>query len=530
MLVAPDRRRQAASTLFLILPVMFWLGTAMWLSHLPLRSLSWEAVFYFARITPRYPPLYIAIVVGVVLALVLTVMLFQRRRTPGFEGATYERFLRGTRVTTARRLRKLCRTRLGPRQVAMATIPMPHKLETLHTLAGGATGTGKSVLLRALVASILRRKKDRMVIVDPNGELLAQFYQPGDVILNPYDDRTEGWSFFNEVRADYDWKRFARSVVPLSADPNAEEWNEFGRLLLAETAKKLHSLGLGTIEELFRWCTLVPPKDLHLFLRGTLAESLFAGSSEASKALSSARFVLSNKLAEHMRMPAGRFSIRDWMADGKRGNLFITWREDMAPAMKSLVSTWVDVFLSSILSMKPSRKRAWWLLADELASMEKLPSLEAGLTKGRKHGLRIVACLQSTSQLAMIYGELAAQTIRACFRNLVVLGGSKTDPKTAEDMSRSLGDHEVERREFTDSRSGGNTRNTSDRLARVSERVVTPAEIQQLPDLVGYVAFAGDLPIAKVILPIEDYPDRYPSFVESDRLNIFPVTQGNIVA
>lgn len=41
---------------------------------------------------------------------------------------------------------------------------------------------------------------------------------------------------------------------------------------------------------------------------------------------------------------------------------------------------------------------------DELASLERLNSLEAALTKGRKHGLRVVAGLQSTAQLDRLYG------------------------------------------------------------------------------------------------------------------------------
>jgi type IV secretory pathway TraG/TraD family ATPase VirD4 len=45
------------------------------------------------------------------------------------------------------------------------------------------------------------------------------------------------------------------------------------------------------------------------------------------------------------------------------------------------------------------------MFLDELASLEKLPSLEDAATKGRKAGLRIVAGLQSTAQLEKIYGR-----------------------------------------------------------------------------------------------------------------------------
>ena len=49
-------------------------------------------------------------------------------------------------------------------------------------------------------------------------------------------------------------------------------------------------------------------------------------------------------------MPPGQFSIRDWMEDG-HGSLYITWREDMKEAMKPLISAFVDVFCSALLSL-----------------------------------------------------------------------------------------------------------------------------------------------------------------------------------
>src|SRR5690606_21308284 len=213
----------------------------------------------------------------------------------------------------------------------------------------------------------------------------------------------------------------------------------------------------------------------------------------------------------------GKFSIRAWLAQSDGGNLDINWREDMMSSMKPLVSSWADVFITSVLSMPESAHRRWWLFIDELASLEALPSLEAGLTKGRKNGLRIVAGLQSTSQLEYIYGRTMATTIRASFRNLVVLGGSKTDPQTAKDMSDSLGEHEIERPDYSVSRSV-DSRNTSDRMVRTTEKVVTPSQIQALPELVGYVAFAGDHPIAKVQMQYKAFAQRTAPFCESEQL------------
>jgi type IV secretory pathway TraG/TraD family ATPase VirD4 len=127
--------------------------------------------------------------------------------------------------------------------------------------------------------------------------------------------------------------------------------------------------------------------------------------------------------------------------------------------------------------------------------------------------LRIVAGLQSTAQLERIYGREEAQTLRSCFRSLVVLGGAKTDPKTCEDMSQSLGEHEVEREGFSKTW-GEKGDSTSSQLQRARERVVLASEVASLPDLTGYLAFAGDYPIAKVKLEIARFRNRVPAFEE----------------
>lgn len=522
--MAPDTRRKISRSALLFLPLLAWVGMAMTLSDIGPKHVTFRVLAAWVYATPHYLELTLAPVAGLAVGMCITLFLMRKEKMAGYDGAAFKRHIRGTQVVPLARLRKLC-TEPGKAQIDVATVPMPTSIENLHLLLDGATGSGKSVLLRSLVFSALKRG-DRMVIVDPNGDLYSKFGQPNDVILNPYDDRTEGWSFFNEVRADYDWKRLAMSVVPLGADANAEEWNSFGRLLLREAARKLYELGTPDIEELFRWCTIAADKDLRAFLSGTLAESLFAGSSEASKALTSARFVLSNKLSEHMSMPRGTFSIRDFMDQG-RGNLYITWREDMKHAMKPLLSAWVDVFCSSILSLPEDGNRRWWLVIDELASLEKLATLEDVLTKGRKSGARVVAGLQTVSQLNSIYGVEMAQTLRASFRSLVALGGSKTDPATAEEMSKALGEHEVLRAKFTDSRSAGRDRTTGESMERTTERVVTAAQIQALPDLTGYVAFAGDRPIAKFKLEPVNFVTRNPAFVEASRVGAYAATTGH---
>lgn len=465
---------------------------------------KYQALFEIAKHTHEKPALLLGIAGGVLMAAVLTWLLVELYSSP-FTGQHFKRFLRGTKIVTVDKLKSLTRDKKKRKQIQVGDVPVPLEVETTHFLLGGSTGTGKSVAIRGMVYSGLLRR-DRFVICDPNGDLVSKFWRPGDRILNPYDTRSEGWSFYNEIRNDYDYKRYALSLVPRGKSAEEEEWCSFGRLLLAECAKKLAMNGNPSVRDLFHWCTIEEPDVLKEFLAGTAAESLFVG---AEKALASARFVLADKLPEHLEMPAGDFSIRRFLEDDQSGNLFLTWREDMGVALRPLISAWVDVVCTSILSLPESSSRRIWLSLDEIASLEKLASLKDFLTKGRKHGGRCIAGLQSVSQLDDLYGQKEAQTLRACFRSLIVLGGAKSDPETAEEMSKALGDHEVVREDKSISARNPNLRYRTDR-----ERVVMPSEVTGMPDLTAIVAFAGERPIAKMKLQFQQFKKQTEPFME----------------
>jgi type IV secretory pathway TraG/TraD family ATPase VirD4 len=504
----PDDKRNIRLALILLLPILFWLAVAKRTENLthPKLKVFWGLLKH----THERPLLLLAIVGGLALAILL-IWLMNKLESGEFRGAYFHKFLRGTKIVSGDKLKRITKEK-DQEQVMVAGIPMPSQVENLHLLVSGSTGAGKSVLIRELVYTGLLRG-DRMIIADPDGDMLSKFWQEGDVILNPYDSRTEGWSFFNEIRNDYDFKRYALSIVPRGISEEAEEWASYARLLLRETAHKLLLVGRPSMRELFRLTTIAQPEELKEFLTGTDAESLFVG---ADKALASARFVLSDKLPEHINMPEGNFSLRNWLDKADGGSLYITWREDMAETLKPLISAWVDVLCTSVLSLPDDEHRRLWMILDELSSLEKLASLESALTKGRKKGLRVVAGLQSTAQLDNVYREREAQTLRSCFRSLVVLGGAKTDPKTCEDMSTSLGEHEVERDSYSknissaSSTRGGTSTTTS--TERLRERVIMPSEIASLPNLEGYIAFAGDIPIARISLNILQFKNKVQGF------------------
>jgi hypothetical protein len=505
----PDDRPKVIGGVLLGGPLVCWIAAAAWIRHQAEVEGTKVNLLLLARDTVHgRAPLLIASALAGLAVAITGLVLAQRLTADPAGGAPFRRHLRGTRVVRPSELARSASER-GTDQVTLAGVPIPTAVETLHLLVAGSTGSGKSVALRELALSALMRG-DRIVVADPNGDMLSKFWRPGDVILNPHDARGEGWSVFNEIRRDFDFQRYSLSLVPRGKTKEAEEWNSYGRLLLCETARKLALIGQPSIKELHRWTTIAHPDDLKKFLAGTAAESLFVG---AEKALASARFVLSSKLASHLQMPAGTFSLRDWLERPDGGSLFITWREDMAESLKPLISAWIDTICTSVLSLDEDPSRRLWMFVDELASLDKLPSLIDAATKGRKAGLRLVAGIQSTAQLDDIYGRDEAQALRSCFRSLLALGGAKTDPKTCEELSKALGEREVERDHYSTTR-GLKSNSAGTQIQRVREPVVLPSDIASLPDLTGFLAFAGDHPIARVTLQYARYMQHTPPFEE----------------
>jgi type IV secretory pathway TraG/TraD family ATPase VirD4 len=85
---------------------------------------------------------------------------------------------------------------------------------------------------------------------------------------------------------------------------------------------------------------------------------------------------------------------------------------------------------------------------------------------------------------------------------------AKGDNETAPDLSRTLGEHEVERVRESESVRGRAGPGVSRQVVHEREAVVTPGEIARLPDLTGYLAIAGDLPIARFKATYRKYPVR----------------------
>lgn len=435
---------------------------------------------------------------------VLVFIVIESYNKTGFGFADYIQKLRGPDVASAAQLRDRCKE-WGVKQLRFMGIPVPRSKEHLHFEAVGSTGSGKSQVIEEYIESAIERG-DRIISVDPNGTFLSKFFRPGDIVLNPFDKRGQSWSIFNEIQTPYDVEQYSVSLIPRSPSTEQEQWNAMARTVVAETMLKLCRLKKTTTKDLHYWLVIASNEELGKMLSDTAAAGMFHGSDET---LGSVRTVLTRYITAHKYLEdpvAGEvpFSIRDWLMKGD-GNMWITWREDMLPAQKPLVSCWLDVICASSLAADESAAKELHLVVDELDSLEKLNLLVSTATKARKHLFHIFAGFQSYAQLDATNGKDDAMTLRNSLRNSCSLGVASKDTYTAEQISKSIGEHEVTRRRISSSAGTGGGKATIS-IEKTPEKLVYPSEIHQLPDLTGYLQFSGDMPIARVTMKYKKRP------------------------
>lgn len=438
----------------------------------------------------------------------------------GFEGYRYAKFIRGTKMENRHQLssriarhnnqyrKQAVKHGDAPRvPVAVCGVEMPTDLETQNLIVVGAPGSGKSQAINGLIASALRRD-DRMVVVDPNGSLMSRFYLPGDIVINPYDARCVGWSLFNEVDHGFDFERLAHSAIPPQNGDQAEEWAGYARALLADTMNKLAGDDMRDMVTLTDLLVREQRPVLQKYLEDTDSVGFFA--KDADRATASIIFTLNKYIRPLRRIPDGDFSIRRWMGDENGGNIWITWREDQRTALGPTIPVWLDLIYAMILSEAPTFDRRLWVFKNELASLGRLYSFEAAVSKGRKHGLCVVGDLQDLIQLHQQLGDLPAKATLSCFRSLLALGGANA--LTTKNVAEMIGWHEVERHPIGVQ---GQWRINTRERKRDPELVVTSSQLSNLPDLNGYLKYGKDWPLAKIRFGARDYPVRVPAYIEA---------------
>jgi len=406
------------------------------------------------------------------------------------------------------------------RPYSLVGIEYPFRMETSHTLLAGTTGSGKTQAMATLIEEV-RRRGDRAIFYDKMRSFLPVFYDEdaGDRILNPLDSRCARWTPFSDARTYEDFLQMATAMMPDPAGSADPFWVDSARVVFAVAAAKLHRMGRRSTDDLLYILLRAPLKQLAAFLQGTIASA--SVSPDSPKTAQSVRATLVTGLAALQSMEKAApdrdpFSIYDWVKNhDDRSCLFLTSRSDKHQSLRGLITVWLEMALNAIMSQERDPDRTIWIFADELPSLNKLPSLEKGLAEGRQFGAAYVLGIQTLSQLQSIYGRDVAHTITGLCRTKLIL--NLADPDTAETAARYIGRAEIQRAQrgigfgASDVRDGVNYT-----LQDKFDHLVLPEQLQRLPDLTGYLVPAATYPTGEVTFAYRKLEGRTPGFIERD--------------
>lgn len=415
------------------------------------------------------------------------------------KGLGSNEYLRGAHFGTRRDVRRALRgQKKGPLNIGGVAVPESYEPE--HILLCGAPGTGKTNLIVTMLEGI-RKSGRRAIVYDTAGTFVEKFYRPGvDTLLNPLDARTARWSPWVDVPRDYHYDQIAESTIPdKHGDPF---WAKAARGTLVAVLRKLAAQKHTYVSVMLDRLVRSKLKDLAAFVAGTDAAAFISTEGERTSAGVQAELASVMRSFGYLDDTEDGFSIRDWVEEGKVDSwLFVTVKADQLPSLRPLITVWLDIAISAIMSLTPDRDRRLYCVIDELPTLQKLPSLSDFLARARKYGGCGILGFQSYPQLRATYGKEDAAAITGYCSTWVALRANDTD--TAKHVSENLG--QVEQVEANEGMSYGvNDMRDGVNLSRmqVTRPLVMHTEVTNLPNLSGYLRFGRNLPVMR-------FDDRY---------------------
>ena len=448
-----------------------------------------------------------SLVVGLCsLLAILTFWFFKGRKSHNHKS------LRGQTIVSPKRLKQLIQRARRASSYKIEDVPLIKDSETKHILSVGTTGAGKTNWFNELLPQL---KQQKVLVVDTTGDMISKYYDEsrGDIILNPFDARSASWDMVSECVHDYEFDDLSKAIIPSASHYQDPLWKNGAAKLLSVAMRKAKEEQLS-LRELFSLISEAKLSQYGSFFAGT--EAYPFADPKGEKTTMSFRSTLSSYTQFFKAMNTNTktsISLKEWVQDeGNKSWIFITANENMLETLKPYMAAMVNIITTSLMSLSEDPNRRLWFIMDELPALQKIESLHALLSKGRKYGACVVGGIQSLSQFEEIYGHQGAKTILNLFNSKFFF--RMEESSACDQISRWIGEEEIEESKEGLSYGAHQMRDGVSLNSQKSQRrLVLPTEIAQLKNLQCYVKLSGSFPVTKLDMAYNTIPAVTKSFV-----------------
>ena len=326
-----------------------------------------------------------------------------------------------------------------------------------HFLALGATGSGKTNLLKMLLHSVLKSDtytvRYRALVNDPKLEYVPFLHRIGIhedavIITNPFDSRSSAWDTARDLETEADVGHFANSICPLpeegeSAGNGFQFWATVANASLRAVVNAFRERAPGDWElrDVIEACAT--PNQLQASLQvtemGRRTWEAFYGAGDTRLASNSfatlwaqlSKYQTTAALWHHART---RFSVRAWR---KRGGIILLGTNFRAPhEIRPTNNLIAQAAFQSVLAEPGSDTTDYsWFFLDELSTLGDFPYLMHILKLGRSKGARVVLADQTYAALRSTFStEAAIDIINQCGNKAILALASAEEQEFAAQL------------------------------------------------------------------------------------------------
>jgi hypothetical protein len=297
---------------------------------------------------------------------------------------------------------------------------LPFDLESRYQMIFGASGHGKSNLVRAYATQMMTRG-DHVILHCNKGDVTQSVDLDEVILISPAHRDSWAWDIAADIKGLAAAIDFAADVVPASEQ---SFWSDTARLLLTDIICALaQEKGAAWNAWDLLSAVLSDPDELRQRIEALdLSASPLLESGEEDGESKTVRSIMSTLISATMStlrpmayawsgVPAEkRFSVAAWLAKGYSGRKIVIVQTSPAyEEMSNLVCGGVLRLVCKMLSdasVEVDTNRRVSLVLDEFFSLGKIEGFARTLSVAREKGLTCIVALQSISQLKP-YGDEA---------------------------------------------------------------------------------------------------------------------------